>query len=227
MNSHIWVVIPAYNEEKVIARVLSDLMQQPYQVVVVDDGSTDHTVAKVLEFPVILLRHAANLGQGAALQTGLSYALRQTEMRYIVTFDADGQHHPEDIARLVGALEDGPVEVALGSRFMAGGQAIKIRRLKWVVLKLAIFFMRMVTGLALTDTHNGLRAFTREAAQRIHISQNGMAHASEILSQIAEQKMKYVEVPVKISYDAYSISKGQSVWNSINIFWEIITRKMR
>ena len=174
-----------------------------------------------------LLRHVTNLGQGAALQTGITYALKFPSTRYIVTFDADGQHQASDIHRLVRACDDGGYDVALGSRFMSGGQAANITFSRRWVLKLAILLTRLTTGLKLSDTHNGLRAFTRQAASRMTITQNGMAHASEILNQIAALHLRYVEVPVTISYSPYSVGKGQSFWNSINILWELILGKIR
>jgi glycosyltransferase involved in cell wall biosynthesis len=196
-------------------------------VVVVDDGSNDSTAEIAGRFPVILLRHMTNLGQGAALQTGISYALKFPSARYIVTFDADGQHNPGDILRLVRACEDGSYDVALGSRFMRGGGAANISFGRILALKLAVLLTRLTTGLRLSDTHNGLRAFTRQAASRITITQNGMAHASEILNLITALHLRYVEVPVTINYSAYSVGKGQSFWNSINILWDMFLGRLR
>ena len=220
------VVIPAYNEAPAIGKVLAELCPYAYDVVVIDDGSTDGTLNEACAFPVTILHHTINLGQGAALHSGITFALKNPAIQTIVTFDADGQHDPANIARLIGALEGG-FEVALGSRFMQGGQAVRIPTLKRLTLSLAIRITRRMTGLPLTDTHNGLRAFRREAAARIEIHQNGMAHASEILSQIARLHVRYCEVPVTVRYTEYSLHKGQSVLNSFNILWEIIGGKMR
>jgi polyprenyl-phospho-N-acetylgalactosaminyl synthase len=220
------VVMAAYNEAPAIGRVLAELCQKPYRVVVVDDGSSDGTCETALNFPVTVLQHATNLGQGAALQTGILFALRDPFIQTIVTFDADGQHDPADIVRLVEALQKN-YAVALGSRFMAGGQASNMPLMKRLTLKLAVSITRWMTGLPLTDTHNGLRAFTRQAASQIHIRQNGMAHASEILSQIAALKLPYCEVPVSIRYTDYSKRKGQSILNSLNILWDILGNKLR
>lgn len=226
-SASIWVIIPAFNEGQVIGQVLSDFQQVPYQVVVVNDGSTDLTAEIVRRFPVVQLKHATNLGQGAALQTGIAFALKFPSARHIVTFDADGQHQVSDIQRMVKTCEEGRYDVALGSRFISGGQAANISFTRRRVLKLAILLTRLTTGLNLTDTHNGLRVFTRQAAERITITQNGMAHASEILDQIAAFKLRYVEVPVTVNYSLYSVRKGQSFWNSINILWDMIMGKMR
>lgn len=222
-----WVVVPAYNEEKAIGTVLAKLVGYPYGIVVVDDGSADNTAKKAEAFPVTVLRHVCNLGQGAAIQTGISYALRFPETRFVVTFDSDGQHSPEDIERLLEPLRAGTHDVVLGSRFLREGDARNIKTTKWVFLKLAVAFTRMSTGLALSDTHNGLRAFTAEAAAKLHITQNRMAHASEILSQIALLGLRWCEVPVTISYTNYSRAKGQSMLNSINILWDMARGRLR
>jgi glycosyltransferase involved in cell wall biosynthesis len=222
-----WVVVPAYNEEKAIGAVLSKLVKYPYDIVVVDDGSADNTAKIAESFPVTVLRHVCNLGQGAAIQTGISYVLRFADTRYVVTFDSDGQHNPDNIERLLEPLKAGTHDVALGSRFLKEGDAQNIRFTKQLFLKLAVAFTRMSTGLDLTDTHNGLRAFTAEAAAKLHIVQNRMAHASEILSQIAALGLRVCEIPVTISYTDYSLSKGQSMLNSVNILWDMARGRMR
>lgn len=224
--SPVWVVIAAYNEATAIGEVLRGLGEYPYRLVVVDDGSKDGTAQQALKFPVTVLRHAVNLGQGAALQTGMRYALQQGA-GFIVTFDADGQHNPADIEKMVAACRDGKCAVALGTRFAVGGEARAITFKKRWLLRVAIWLTRWMTGLKVTDTHNGLRAFTRQAAEKIEIRQNGMAHASEILNQIASQKLSFIEVPVTIVYTPYSLKKGQSLWNGINILWELLSGKLK
>ena len=218
-RSSIWVVIPAYNEDEAIRPVVDSLLARGHQVVVVDDGSREPQLELLRGTSVHLLRHVINLGQGAALQTGIRYALaRGAEI--IVTFDADGQHQSADIDALTAPILAQRAEVALGSRFLAGGHAVRISRAKHLVLKLAVVFTRWTTGLALTDTHNGLRAFSRRAAQALRITQNGMAHASQILQQIAAYRLTYVEVPVTVVYSEYSVRKGQRVTNAFNILWD-------
>jgi polyprenyl-phospho-N-acetylgalactosaminyl synthase len=221
------IIVPAFNEEQVINDVLRRLVEEDYHVILVDDGSADETYRRALGFRTTVLRHFCNLGQGAALQTGIRYALEKTGAKYIVTFDSDGQHTVEDIHRLLEPLQRGAYDVALGSRFVSGGIAHDIGLLKRLTLQMAVIFTRISTGLEITDTHNGLRAFTAEAAGKIKIAQNRMAHASEILSQIAVRKLRYCEVPVTITYSEYSLSRGQSILNSINILWDIVKGKIR
>jgi polyprenyl-phospho-N-acetylgalactosaminyl synthase len=223
----VWVVIPAYNEGGAISETLSTLVALPYRVVVVDDGSADDTWERARRAGVTVLRHACNLGQGAALQTGFTHALRQRDTAYIVSFDADGQHDAADIARMLAPLQRGDCDVTLASRFALGGSARDITEGRRVTLRLAVVLARAMTGLELTDTHNGLRAFTAAAARQISLSQNRMAHASEILSQIAKRKLRYREVPAAVRYTAYSRAKGQSLTNGLNIIWDILMARIR
>ena len=223
----VWVVVPAYNEGAVISETLVSLAGLPYRVVVVDDGSADDTWERARDAGVTVLRHACNLGQGAALQTGMTYALRQRDTRYVVSFDADGQHNAADIPRMLAPLLQGDCDVTLASRFAPGGVANDIPTAKKLALRLAVLLARAMNGLPLTDTHNGLRAFTAAAARQISLSQNGMAHASEILSQIASRKLRFREVPATVRYTAYSRAKGQSLSNGLNIIWDILMARIR
>lgn len=217
-----WIIIPAFNEEVSIGSVLGDLEGRGYNVLVVDDCSSDRTAEVTLEHPVVLLKHAINLGQGAALQTGFTYILQNTNAEFVVTFDSDGQHDPNDIPAILEPLQSKSFNVTLGSRFLKRDSVSGITKPKLFTLKMAVLFTRLSTGLTVTDTHNGFRGFTVDALKKIHIDQNRMAHASEILSQIAHNKLKYCEIPVTIRYTDYSKKKGQSVFNSLNILWDLL-----
>jgi polyprenyl-phospho-N-acetylgalactosaminyl synthase len=215
----VWIIIPAYNEEQVIRRVLLGVVGSYGRVVVVDDGSNDATGALARASGACVVRHPVNLGQGAALQTGITFAL-QNGASHVVTFDADGQHRPEEITRLLAALGSG-ADFVLGSRFL--GRATNLEFSRRLLLKAAVLLMQLTTGLKLTDAHNGLRAMTRRGASTLRLRQNRMAHASEILQQIAKSRLPYVEVPVTIDYTAYSKAKGQRLSNSISILFELLT----
>jgi glycosyltransferase involved in cell wall biosynthesis len=165
------------------------------------------------------------MGQGAALQTGISLALRDPRVQHVVTFDADGQHHPRDAARMVTTAVNENYDAVLGSRFLVRGNDIPASRR--LVLRLAVLFTRFTTGLAVTDAHNGLRVFSRNAAAQLRIRQPGMAHASEILSEVARLDFSYTELPVSISYTDYSQAKGQSNLNAINILHDLFTARIR
>jgi len=224
MDPHvIIVVIAAFNEADVIGPVVRDIRQSYPNVVVVDDGSSDGTAACALASGAVILRHPVNLGQGAALQTGITYALARGG-EFVVTFDADGQHACADIARMVRALIEHDAEVALGSRFL--GKAVGISTARRMLLRLAVLFTRLTTGLKVTDAHNGLRVFTRAAARKVKITQNRMAHASELLDQVARHKMSYVEVAVTISYTNHSRAKGQTILGAADIFGDLVLGKL-
>jgi glycosyltransferase involved in cell wall biosynthesis len=218
---NVWVVIPAFNEESSIGCVLEKFLNKNYSILVIDDCSTDKTAEVSLCYPVTLLRHTINLGQGASLQTGFDYILQKTNAEYVITFDSDGQHEVEDIPKLLDLLQSGKIDVVLGSRFLKTSTVNGMPFQKKIVLKLGTYFTKLTTGLNVTDTHNGLRGFSISALKKVHINQNRMAHASEILSQIARYKLRYCEVPVTIRYSAYSIKKGQSVLNFLNILWDL------
>jgi glycosyltransferase involved in cell wall biosynthesis len=218
-----WIVVAAYNEGVVIRGVVAEVVHAGWPVVVVDDGSRDNTVAEARAGGAIVVRHAVNLGQGAALQTGIDYALLRGASR-VVTFDADGQHRAEDIAALLAALSDHGADFALGSRFR--GAAVDLPPLRRLMLRLATLFTRATTGLDVSDAHNGLRAMTRRGAGSIRLRQNRMAHASEILHQIAASGLRYVEVPVTIQYSRYSLAKGQRASEFVVILLDLFARRL-
>jgi glycosyltransferase involved in cell wall biosynthesis len=214
VRSGVVVIVPAYNEGPAVGDAIHELTAASLRVVVVDDGSADDTATVARKSGAAVLRHVINRGQGAALQTGITWALRQGA-RHIVTFDADGQHGVEAIAALLQPLLDGRAEVALGSRFLDGRSEVPL--LRRLTLKAAVIFTRVASGMRVTDTHNGLRAFTRAAAEKLAIRQDRMAHASEILDQIAAAELRYLEVPVRIRYSDYARGKGQSSLSAFRI----------
>jgi glycosyltransferase involved in cell wall biosynthesis len=200
------IVIAAYNEAEAIGAVVSELLPHYSQVVVVDDGSSDDTARVALQAGACVLTHFINRGQGAALQTGITYALTQGA-DYVVTFDADGQHDVADIAHLLAPIREGRAHIALGSRFLERREKIPFGRR--IVLFFAVVFTRLMARARLTDAHNGLRAFSRFSAERIDLQLDRMAHASEIVDQVVASGLPYIEVPVRIRYTAYSLRKGQ------------------
>ncbi len=220
-----FVVIPARNEETVFGSVLDDLLLEcpGVDVVVVDDGSTDHTAEVAAARPVHLLRHVVNLGQGAAIRTGFAYAL-EMGAEIVVTFDADGQMNGGDVQAMVDPVATGECEVTLGSRFAVHrptGMSLARRGL----LRAALGFTRLTSGLPITDVHNGFRAFSRKALENMSVTQNRMAHASEIVHEIARLKLRWMEVPVRISYSEYSRRKGQSPLGAVDIVLDLIFAK--
>ena len=214
------VLVRAYNEGAVISDVVSALCDVFPHVVVVNDGSSDDTTAILRGFPVMVITHLVNLGGGAAMKTGLIYALGHGA-EYVLTFDADGQHRIEDALALLREVLGGKCDVVYGSRFL-GKVAVDMPRTRKLVLKAAVWMSNWTTRSRLTDTHNGLRVFSRRAASIVNISQNGMAYASEITSQLMQHGMIIHEVPVQITYTEYSLRKGQSSSNAINILIDLL-----
>jgi len=219
-----WVIIPAFNEEGMIAKVVAGVVAAGFDTVVVDDGSADDTVAAANAAGAWVVRHPVNLGQGAGLQTGIDFALSRNAA-FVLTFDADGQHQPDDLRCLLEPLRSGKADFALGSRFLGG--TVGAPGSRKLLLKAATWFTRLASGMALTDAHNGLRGMTRQGAMRIQLRQNRMAHASEILEQIGRSGLAWVEVPVTIHYSAYSLAKGQKMTDSLTILLDLFARTLR
>jgi polyprenyl-phospho-N-acetylgalactosaminyl synthase len=217
-----WVIIPLYNEEQVISAVVAEVLTAFDQVVCVDDGSTDRSADVAAMAGARVICHPVNLGQGAALQTGFEYALSDPAMKYVLTFDADGQHQISDAVGMVERLRAGEADVVFGSRFL--DERSKPSFGKKMVLRAAVGYTNMTTHTRLTDAHNGLRAIHRPVLEQIRITQNRMAHASELVAQIGATGASYVEHPVHILYSDYSKAKGQSLWNSVNILADLILR---
>lgn len=219
-DSETWVVIPLYNEATVVDGVIRELHSRFENVVCVDDGSTDGSGDVARRAGARVLAHPFNLGQGASLQTGLAYAREQRDAQYIVTFDADGQHRLVDAVEMVKEARDRELAILFGSRFL--DDRTNPGWMKKVILKTAVWVTNQTTGLRLTDAHNGLRVIRVDAARRIELQQDRMAHATEIVLQLGRTKLPWAEHPVEVLYTDYSKGKGQSVLNSINILVDLI-----
>jgi len=229
VHSRVFLVIPSYNEGRVLASTIRGLLPHGYSIVVVDDGSSDGTpaiLAPILkDLPVHYLRHPVNLGQGAALQTGMDYALAQGA-EYIVHFDADGQHPAEGIPSLLDPICRGECDVAVGSRFLDPESVKLIPRRRRILLRGAVVISGILTNLWLSDAHNGFRALSHAAAKKIRLHENGFAHATEFLDEVRRAKLRLREVPVAIRYTNYSQAKGQPASNSVNILIDVLLRKV-
>ena len=210
-----WIVVPAFNEAGVIGGVVTDLRSTFPHVVCVDDGSDDDTGDIALRAGAHLVRHPVNLGQGAAIQTGVEYARSQPGAQVFATFDADGQHRVEDVVTMIDRLGRGDVDIVIGTRFGAG--VTRPPLLKRVVLQTAVRLSPRGRTLGLTDSNNGLRVFNKTVADGLDITMNGMSHATEFIMLIAENRWRVAEQPVEVLYTEYSQSKGQPLLNGVNI----------
>ena len=210
----ICIIIPAYNEDEVISGVLDSLPRSvevnknilPITTVVVNDGSSDNTCAEVSKRDwVVLINHIMNSGAGAATRTGLSYA-RQHGFTTAVTMDADGQHHPMDALRLIKESLKGEADLIIGTRFkdtagMPTRRIIGTRGLNFITF--------MLFGVLVSDVQSGMKAFNRRAIEKIRIRSNNFAFCSEIIWMAHVQKLRIAEIPIKVIYTKYSLSKGQ------------------
>ena len=223
-NKDVFVIVPAFNERStIIEPVITELLTQGYNVVVIDDGSAAKQQLSCKHNSLYVLRHKINLGQGAAIQTGTEFALQQSA-KYLVHFDADGQHLVSDIPILLSPLLNQTTDVVFGSRFLIKSSAVP--KNKRLLLRFARYINYLFTGILLTDAHNGLRALTAKAASTMEVTENRMAHASEILFLVKKHKLRFTEVPVQVRYTDYSKQKGQSPWNSIRIFFDLLLHKL-
>lgn len=220
-NADVWVVIPLYNEATVIAGVIADLLPVFPNVVCIDDGSKDGSGEIARTAGATLVRHPINLGQGAALQTGFEFALSRGA-KFVVTFDADGQHRVVDALAMVERARSENLSIVFGSRFL--DDRTKPGFLKRVVLKTAVWVTNVTTRIKLTDAHNGLRVIRNDALAQIKLRQDRMAHGTEIVVQLGKTGLPFAEHAVEVLYTDYSKAKGQSLLNSVNILVDLIIR---
>ncbi|HLK26966.1 MAG TPA: glycosyltransferase family 2 protein [Puia sp.] len=222
----IFVIVPVFNEdEAVLKRTLQDLLSLGYNIILVDDGSDNDVEEIARKYPIIFLRHRLNLGQGAALQTGMR-AAQNLAADIVVHFDADGQHDANEIQKLIEPLSKNECDIVFGSRFLNNKDKQSISASKKIVLQTGRYVNRIFYGILLSDAHNGFRAIDKDAIKKITITQNRMAHASEILHLVKKKLLRYKEVPVTIHYTEYSKQKGQSIFNSVNILFDLIFKKL-
>ncbi len=216
MNKNdIYIVIPAKDEATRIGLVLSQIKKEGYpNIVVVNDGSMDDT-GKVSEaLGATVLTHLVNLGPGAATQTGMDYAVRMGA-KVVVTLDADNQHCPSDIKRLLAEMEKEEVDVVIGSRFLK--QNNKVPGIRVFLNKIGNYVTAFFTGLLVTDSQSGFKAMSVDFLQKSRISLSGFEFCTEIISMIKKEKVSYSEVPIKVRYTKESMEKGQSFGNGFKM----------
>ena len=223
MSPQVFVVIPAYNEAQRLGAVLDDLARAGCSIVVVDDGSTDRTAEVARRHGCYVLRHSFNRGQGAALQTGMTFALREGA-HIIVTFDADGQHQAAELPAILEPILSGRCEVTLGNRFLSAQS--NVPPIRKVFLQLGRLFTRLTSGVRVGDCHNGYRAFSSHAASLICLKQDRMAHASELYDQIRTAHLTYEEVPVTVRYTEETLAKGQKLSGSVSVLFQYLYGKI-
>lgn len=217
------VIVPVYNEAKMVGEVIKDIRKHFPIVVCVNDGSRDDSSAAIVAGGGVLLEHAINLGAGAATQTGVDYALLNKKIKYFVTIDADGQHDIKDAVRMLKYLKDNNLDIVFGSRFL--GVVHNLSGIKRLFLKLAAIYSGATSGLNLTDPHIGLRVFSRNFAENLKLTLPDFAHASELVHRVKEGNYKYAEVPASVTYSDYSKAKGQPMLNAVNITFDLLVHR--
>jgi polyprenyl-phospho-N-acetylgalactosaminyl synthase len=223
-RSSVYIIVPVFQEQEEVSKTIKTLLTLGCSIVIVDDGSPTNQAVFIEDYPVHFLRHTINLGQGAALQTGVEYALEHGA-EWIVHFDADGQHLASDIPRLLQPLFSDECDIVFGSRLLEkGNSAIPLS--KRFLLHTARYLHYFLTGLLLSDAHNGLRAMNKKAALLLTITENRMGHASELLFLIKKNKLRLKEIAVTVLYSTYSMAKGQSSWNSVRIGFDLLLHKL-
>jgi glycosyltransferase involved in cell wall biosynthesis len=219
------VIIPTYCEGSTVIELAQAILNLSYEVIVVDDASTDNTEIKLIEHEIPYIKHKINLGQGAALNTGMKYA---SENKYdiVIHFDADGQHKVEEIAAMVEPILQKRADVCLGSRFI-GKRNSNMPFNKKLILKLGRYVEFLFTGILLSDVHNGFRAMNYNAYSKMNLRLDRMAHASEIIYYVKKYKLKYLEIPTEIIYFEQKHKKAQSFSHAFKIAWTLFTYKFK
>lgn len=218
------IIIPAYNEEENIAVMVKSCNLLGYHtVLVVDDGSTDNTARNALEAGAMVVPHIINRGVGAATQTGLE-AAKLLDADIAVTIDADSQHKPQDIKKLIDVLIEKNSDIVIGSRFLNDQNNIPLMRN--VFNRIANMITFLLAGIMLTDSQSGLKAFSRRALETIKISSNGFEFSSEIIREAQHGRLNITEVPVSVVYTPYSLSKGQNLSTGLTTVFRLIIRTL-
>ena len=209
MYQSTYVVIPAKNEATRIGNVILNTQNCGFHnIIVVDDGSTDHTADVAQKCGASVLKHHINLGPGAATQSGIEYAIKLGAQN-IVTIDADQQHYPQDIHALVSKLEAENLDIVIGSRFLRADHQIPYSRILYN--KIANVVSSLATGIMVSDSQSGLKAFTASFAKKSKLQHCGFEFCIELLRYIKIHKAKYAEVPIRVMYTKETMNKGQSL----------------
>ncbi|MBP5204278.1 glycosyltransferase family 2 protein [bacterium] len=227
-----YIVLPAYNEGKVIKKLIESIKKEGYRnIIVVDDGSTDNTFSEAESTGVVAISHLINRGKGAATQTGID-AAKYLDADIIITMDSDGQHNPKDIVKLIKPLEKGECDVTIGSRFLEKSKNMPMSR---VIMNrvgnyiTAFFFHKLVT-----DSQSGFRGYSKKAANLVYTYEDRYEFESEMLGEISKHKLSVKEVPIEVIYTEYSLTKynkqssfsPQGLFNGIKMLIRFIEKAL-
>ncbi len=219
----LFIIVPAFNEEKIIGKVIFALKAQKLKntkktIIVVNDGSTDKTEEIAKKCRVTVLSHPINRGLGGALGTGLEYA-RSKSADIVITFDADDQHEPKDLQRLIEPILKNKADFVIGSRLLKNSTMPMDRKIINLVANIINFFL---WSIWITDSQSGLRALSKNALKKIEIKMNKMEVASEFFKEIKKNNLRVKEISIKAIYTNYSKAKGQKNTNAVNILVKLL-----
>lgn len=226
-KNEIIFLIRSYNEAPRIAPVIESILSAGFtHILIVDDGSKDDTLEVLSQFPTLhIVHHPFNRGGGAALETGFEYIRRNGEemgIKYIVTFDADGQHHVEDMSVFMNAFKkDSSLDLVLGSRFIIKTHT-NVPFFRRLTLLGGQFFTLFISGVWLTDAHNGYRMMRLDTVKKLHLTMDGMEYGSEFVDEMKHLKCRFAEVPVNVTYTDDTLAKGQHLGGA----WRIVTKML-
>lgn len=203
-SQKIFIIIPALNEETVIGDVINEIENSGYsKIIVVDDGSFDNTYLEAKKNKIVIsLRHSINRGKGAAVKTGIE-AAKILDADIAITMDGDGQHNPKDIEEMIAKINNG-FDVVLGTR-LKNPKGMP----KWKIIAnhFGNFCTWAIYGLWVTDSQSGFRAYSKKALDLIETKTDRYEYDSEVIREIAHNKLKYVEIPIEVRYTKYSMNK--------------------
>lgn len=206
--------LPAFNEEKNIGKIVAQLLDKSYSVIVCNDGSSDSTGIIAEKMGAIIINHKKNLGYGAAIGSIFRKA-RDEKFDILVTFDSDGQHRISDIEKMIEPIQNKTADIVIGSRFTEDGKA-DMPRYRKMGIKVITNLVNSQTGKNITDSQSGFRSYSSEVLSKMNLSENGMGVSTEILIKANKQKLKIIEIPITILYEGetsthHPISHGTSV----------------
>lgn len=221
MNTEdIYIIIPAKDEGKRIGRVISKVQHEGfYNIIVINDGSSDDTKAVATALGATVLTHYVCLGAGAATQTGMDYAIRQNA-KIVVTIDGDDQHCPTDIKALVEKMRKEQLDVVIGSRFLNKENEVPLIRI--LFNKIGNVITGLLTGLFVTDSQSGFKAMHARFVKKSKINLNGYEFCTEIINLIKLNRASFAEVPIKVKYTKESREKGQNFLNGVKMVGTLI-----
>ena len=221
------IIVPAYNESKRIGTVLQKLKETTakiknlnFEIIVVDDGSSDNTCELAKNTNVTIIRHPINRGAGAALVTGFERAI-QNKSDFVITIDADEQHDPNEIEQILKPVLKGDADISIGSRFAKDNHEMPLFK------KMGNGILNIITqtiyGYSCTDTQCGYRAFNRKAIEKMHLTIDRYGIMSEMLGEIKRNNLKLEEIPISTLY--FDKSKGTTFFDGIKIAFDLILRR--